>query len=382
MKTNTFETFAHEPESHRDERLMRLAIALGERNLGRTWPNPSVGAVLVKEVDGAAVILAQGVTQPGGRPHAERVALAQAGEAARGATLYVSLEPCSHHGKTSPCTDAVIAAGITRVVVACGDPDPRVAGKGCDLLRQAGITVTENVLADEARRAHRGHICRVLHKRPFLTLKLAQTADGYAGGLGGERLLISSPEALTQVHMLRAHADAVMIGIGTALADNPQLTARLPGLEHRSPIRVVLDKALELPLDSYLVETCGEALPVWVVTASRDRNRAEALRLAGIEVISVDATENGRIDLKSALRALANKGLTRIFSEGGPRMAAALAEADLIDEFIVATSPIALGREGAPAIRPELQDALNIRFSLLRKGTVGADEYSIFERPM
>ncbi len=372
---------SRETPDARDERLMRLAIAYGERNLGRTWPNPSVGAIIVREIEGVPVIIAEAVTYPGGRPHAEPQALRQAREAARGATLYVSLEPCAHHGKAPPCAEAVIAAGISRVVIAVNDPDPRVAGQGCAMLRAAGITVTENVLSELAQRAHRGHFCRVRHKRPFVTLKLAQTADGFAGGEGGTRLHISSAMALAWMHMLRAHADAIVIGIGTVLADNPQLTTRLPGITHHSPVRVVIDSRLDLPLDSHLVTTCRE-VPVWVVTCTPDRAKANALRAAGIEVIDAEQGHDGRVDLPSALRALAEKGITRIFSEGGPRLAAALAEADLIDQAILATAPTVYGGNGIPAALPPLRQALGARFTLWRRERAGVDDISIFERPL
>src|SRR4051812_42144334 len=206
-----------------DERLMAMALTLGERNLGLTWPNPSVGAVIVDRTGDQPLILAQGATQPGGRPHAERIALAAAGETARGATLYVSLEPCSHHGKSPPCVDAVIASGIGRVVSAIEDPDERVAGRGHALLREAGIAVDVGCLSGRARRSHRGHILRVTQGRPAVFLKLARTTEGFAGSLSGPRLMITGEGANARVHLMRAHADAIMVGIGTVLADDPLL---------------------------------------------------------------------------------------------------------------------------------------------------------------
>src|SRR5918997_3947425 len=217
------------PAPASDARFMRLALSVGARHLGRTWANPSVGAVLVDQERGT--VLAQRATGEGGRPHAERVALDAAGPAARGATLYVTLEPCSHHGRTPPCADAIVAAGIARVVGALDDPDPRVAGLGYARLRAAGIAVTVGVGAPEAARAHRGHVLRGTEGRPALTLKLAQTADGFAARRSGPRLLITGERANARVHLLRAHADAVMVGVETVNADDPLLTVRLPGLE-------------------------------------------------------------------------------------------------------------------------------------------------------
>ncbi len=244
-----------------DHRAMRLALALGRRHLGCTWPNPSVGAVVV--ADGR--IVGQAATAPGGRPHAEPLALAMAGDAARGATLYVSLEPCSHHGRTPPCTDAAIAAGIARVVTAMEDPDPRVAGRGHALLREAGIAVETGLLREEARRDHRGHVSRVTRGRPSLHLKLARTRDGFAAPSGGERLKITGAVADGVVHLWRAHADAIMVGIGTARADDPSLTVRLPGLSDRSPLRIVLDSTLRLTPSTHLVRGARD-IPTLVVT--------------------------------------------------------------------------------------------------------------------
>ena len=223
-----------------DQRFMQLALALGRRGQGRTWPNPAVGAVVVKD----GVIVGRGWTQPGGRPHAEPEALRRAGEAARGATLYVTLEPCSHFGKSPPCVDAVIAAGIARVVSAIEDPNPEVAGQGHARLRAAGITVDVGLGAAEAARDHAGHFRRIRDKRPHVILKLAVSADDKIGAAGRKPVAITGEAARTRVHLLRAQCDAILVGIGTVLADDPLLTCRLPGMEARSPVRVVLDRAL------------------------------------------------------------------------------------------------------------------------------------------
>lgn len=225
-------------EAHFDEAFMAAAIALGRRELGATAPNPSVGALVVRD----GVIVGRGWTRAGGRPHAETEALRDAGEQARGATLYVSLEPCSHHGVTPPCAIAIVAAGVAQVVSALDDPDPRVAGRGHALLREAGIAVTTGVLSEAALRANLGHILRVTEGRPMVTLKLAETADGFAAdAVGRPRLMITGPAAGNVVQNMRATHDAIMIGSGTAHADDPRLDVRLPGLAGRRPLRVVLD---------------------------------------------------------------------------------------------------------------------------------------------
>ncbi len=234
-----------------DARFMALALSLGRRGLGRTWPNPAVGAVIVRD----RLIVGRGWTQPGGRPHAEIEALRRAGEAARAATLYVTLEPCSHHGKSPPCADAIVAAGVARVVSALEDPNPQVAGAGHARLRAAGIAVDVGMGAAEARRDHAGHIRRMRDGRPHVMLKLAISADGKAGAPGRRPLAITGERVRDRVHLLRAQSDAIMVGIGTALADDPVLTCRLPGMAAYSPVRVVLDGALRLPTGSHLVRT-------------------------------------------------------------------------------------------------------------------------------
>jgi diaminohydroxyphosphoribosylaminopyrimidine deaminase/5-amino-6-(5-phosphoribosylamino)uracil reductase len=364
---------------HQDERFMRLAIALGERNLGLTWPNPSVGSVVVDESGNAPVIIAQGATQPGGRPHAERVALAAAGERARGATLYVSLEPCSHHGKTSPCADAVVEAGIARVVSAIEDPDSRVAGLGHARLRAAGIEVVTGGLEPLARRAHRGHITRVTKGRPAVTVKLARTTEGLAGSRQGPRLMITGETANAKVHLMRAHADAIMVGVGTVLADDPLLNVRLPGLESRSPIRIVLDTRLRTPLASRIVAGARE-IPTWVVTTVQAPVEAErALVAQGVEVLRVSG-EGGHVSLPEALTLLGTRGLTRVFCEGGPGLADALARADLIDELILITGRSARGQGDVPALGPTLQDRMDA-LALYADEQVGTDLFMFWEKP-
>ena len=336
-----------------DRRFMRLALALGRRNLGRTWPNPSVGAVVVAQ----GRIVGQAVTAPGGRPHGEPQALGMAGEAARGATLYVGLEPCSHHGRTPPCTDAVIAARLARVVSAMEDPDARVAGRGHALLREAGIAVETGVLREEAARDHRGHVTRVTGGRPSLHLKLARTADGFAAA--PERLHITGEIANGAVHLWRAHADAILVGLGTVRADDPALTVRLPGMQDWSPTRVVLDSTLRLSPAAHLVRG-AKVVPTLVVTTRKAPAHARRMLASlNVEVLTVAADAAGRVDLRAALAALAERGFTRLACEGGPRLADALAADDLVDELTLITGPATLGGAGGiPALGPHLVEAL------------------------
>lgn len=326
--------------SDTDVRLMRAALDLARRGLGTTAPNPSVGALIVDRMNGA--VIAEGWTQPGGRPHAETVALAAAGERARGQTMYVTLEPCAHVGRTPPCADAVIAAGITRLVVGIEDPDMRVAGQGFARIRAAGIEVLVGVAAGEARWVTLGHILRVTRNRPFVQIKVAVGANGLVPlGTAGQPYWITGSQARDAAHMLRAEADAIMVGAGTVAADDPELTCRLPGLAHRSPIRVVVDAGLRLPASSRLAQTAGQ-VPVWVITdAARAREGARSPLPAAIEVIAVDTEPGvwGRVDLRHAMRALAQRGITRLMVEGGPTLIGALYDADLIDEVVVLQAP-------------------------------------------
>ncbi len=363
-----------------DNRFMDDALALGRANLGRTWPNPSVGAVVVK----GGVIVGRGATQPGGRPHAEAVALNEAGIKAVGATLYVTLEPCSHRSVRggTPCLEHTLLSGVRRVVSALDDPNPHISGIGHALLRSAGVSVTLGIGAAQAQRDHRGHILRIRQGRPMVTLKLAQTADGFCAPSGGGRLQISGDAAMREVHLLRAHHDAIMAGVGTALSDDPLLTVRLAGWEERSPLRVVLDSRLRLPLASKLVNTARQ-VPVWVIAAvDAPVEREMALREAGVEVMRVSRLGDGTLDLQAALRLLGLRGITRVFSEGGPTVAEALARADLADIVIVSTADHALGTPGIPALRPGLSAALadTTRYAKLGDTRHGTDVFDTYER--
>ena len=324
---------------------MRAALALARRALGRSWPNPAVGCVLVRE----GRVVGRGWTQPGGRPHAETEALGRAGNAAGGATAYVSLEPCSHHGKTQPCAEALVAAGIKRAVVAMEDPDPRVSGRGIARLEQNGIPVTLGFGENEAAEMNAGFFLRIREKRPLVTLKLAMTLDGRIATHTGESRWITGEAARARAHLLRAQHDAVMVGSGTVLADDPLLNVRLPGLEPHSPLRIVLDGRMRLPLTSALVagaRTC----PTWLVTLEGgDRRRRHAYQDCGVEVIEVPGGPDGAIDLGRVLHYLAGKGLTRILAEGGASLAAALLREDLVDRLAIFRAPSIIGGDGLPA---------------------------------
>ncbi len=342
----------------RDRRLMAAALALGNRNLGRAWPNPSVGAVLVTETPEGAMIIGRGVTGPGGRPHAETIALAEAGEAARGATCYVTLEPCSHHGQTAPCSDALIEAGVVRVVSAIEDPNPEVSGRGHRALERAGIDVSCGVGAIEARQLHAGHIRRITSDRPHILLKLAVSPDGMIGRSGEGQVAITGAAARRRVHAMRAHADAIAIGIHTALHDDPELTCRLPGLEDRSPVRVVFDTSARLPIAARMFATVGQA-PVWIIVgedASPDRRAA--LEKAGATTIPVPLDGDGRIDFSMAMKTLAACGLTSLMVEGGARLAETLVRGKFVDEAAIFTGPEAVGNDGIRALGPLALDHL------------------------
>jgi diaminohydroxyphosphoribosylaminopyrimidine deaminase/5-amino-6-(5-phosphoribosylamino)uracil reductase len=358
-----------------DARFMAMALTLGRRGLGNSWPNPAVGAVVVKD----GKVIGRGWTQAGGRPHAETMALKRAGKAARGGTLYVTLEPCSHQGKTPPCADAIIRAGIARVVSALEDPNPEVAGQGHERLREKNIAVEVGIDADEARRAHAGHIKRMRDGRPHVLLKLALSADGKAGAAGRQPVAITGELAREQVFLLRAQSDAILVGLGTVVADNPSLTSRLPGMRERSPVRVVLDAQLRVPLSMNVVSTAREN-PTWIFTATTASAMAEqVLRDKGVEVFRVKATD-GHLVLAQVLKVLAERGITRLLVEGGPRVAASFVKADLIDEAIVFHSRSAIGPDGIGALEGLPLKALTKHLRPLGTEPIGPDSVERFAR--
>jgi diaminohydroxyphosphoribosylaminopyrimidine deaminase/5-amino-6-(5-phosphoribosylamino)uracil reductase len=354
---------------------MALALSLGRRGLGCTWPNPAVGAVIVKD----GVIVGRGWTQPSGRPHAEVEALRRAGAAAHGATLYVTLEPCSHFGKSPPCADALIVAGLSRVVSAIEDPNPEVAGQGHARLRAAGVAVEVGLGADQARSDHAGHILRVTQRRPRVLLKLAISADGKAGAAGGAPVAITGEEVRERVHLLRAENDAIMVGIGTVLADDPQLTCRLPGMAKRSPVRIVADSALRLPFTSQLVQGASDT-PVWVVCGHDAPKQAESdLRERAVEVLRLENSANP-LDLRQVLGLLSDKGITRLMVEGGPTLAAAFIAADLVDKAVLFQAPMLVGPAGVDALASEAEAALFSRLKKVSSEPVGGDQRDVYLR--
>jgi len=350
---------------------MRAALALARRGLGSTWPNPSVGCVIVK---GGAVI-ARGFTQKGGRPHAEAVALERAGKAAKGATVYVTLEPCCHHGKTPPCTEALIEAGVARVVVATQDPDPRVSGQGMARLRDAGIAVEPGLLAAEAEAVNAGFFSLMRRGIPLVSLKIASSLDGRIAVASRESRWITGEPARARAHLLRATHDAVMVGSGTVLADDPYLTCRLPGMGDRSPVRIVADGSLRVPLTARVAATARE-VPTWfLVRHGISGDRRDAFRSCGVEIVDVPATPSGETDLGGALQELGKRGITRLLVEGGATIATAMLRADLVDRLYWFRAPSVVGADGLPALM-ELglaTPAQAPRFARLALETVGED---------
>ncbi len=359
-----------------DTRYMALALSLGRRGLGNTWPNPAVGCVIVRE----GMIVGRGWTAPSGRPHAEPQALAQAGAAARGATVYVTLEPCSHHGKTPPCAQALIDAGVARVVVAAGDSDARVAGRGIAMLRDAGIDVVTGVLEAEARRDNIGFFSRIEQGRPMVTLKLASSFDGRIATAIGESQWITQAPARRMVHAMRASHDAVMVGGGTVRADDPSLTVRDMGVRAQ-PARVILSRHLDLPLSSKLAQTARE-IPL-ILCHGTDAPTTLVDAWDGIGAVLLPCrVSGGQMDLSDAMQQLGGHGLTRIFSEGGSGIAASLLRADLVDYLVGFTAGVALGAEGLAGIGPMGVARLGAapRFELVSSHAVGPDVMHHWQR--
>lgn len=371
-----------------DEKFMARAIEVSLRHQGQTQTNPSVGCVLVKD----GKIIAEAVTAIGGRPHAERQALEIAGEAARGATAYVTLEPCSHWGKTPPCANALVEYGVARVVVAVDDPDERVSGRGYSILREAGIVVETGLLREEGKRALAGYLTRQVKKRPHVILKLAISADGMIGRQGAGQVAITGPQARHAVHELRARCDCILVGIRTAIADDPELTVRIAGLEDRSPVRIVLDRKFELPLTSKLVESARE-VPVIVAALSPSalpgilpsrgempgrseggsHDRRQQLTDAGVEILQAPTLEN-------LLHILAERGMSELLVEGGAFAAKSFLEADLVDRIMLFESPVVVGEGGieTPLSRADIPGD----YVLVSETAYGPDRCFDYERPL
>lgn len=357
---------------------MRAALGMARRGLGNTWPNPSVGCVIVAK---GGQVLGRGWTQPGGRPHAETEALARAGAAARGATAYVTLEPCSHWGRTPPCCDALIRAGISRVVVATGDPDPRVDGSGLARLRAAGVTVELGLLGAEARALNAGFARRIVAGLPLVTLKLATTLDGRIATGAGESRWITGPAARQEAHALRARHDAILVGSGTVLADDPDLTCRIPGMARVPLARVVADSRLRTPLAARLVTT-ARAVPTWIATRTGQPPAARApYQEAGVEILTVRRVRGG-LDLPMLLGALAQRGVTRVLAEGGAALAAGLLRAGLVDRIAWFHAPGIIGGDGLPAVQPLPVTSLSVipRFIRVASRPLGQDWLTEFIR--
>ena len=346
-----------------DHAHMRAALALAQRGLGQVWPNPAVGCIIVKDRH----VVGRGWTQPGGRPHAETEAVKRAGDATRGATAYVTLEPCSHHGETPPCTVALVEAGVARGVVAVDDPDPRVAGQGLNALRAAGIEVEMGVCEDDARALNRGYLKRLSNGLPLVTLKTAITTDGRIATESGESQWITGTESRAEAHRLRADHDAIAVASATVIADDPELTCRLPGMRVRAPVRVLLDAHLCVPTDAKLYAT-AHGVPLWVFSAvPADDSKVLERTNAGAEHFTVAPDESGHgVNLRQSFGLLAQRGITRLLAEAGGLLSSALLRDGLVDDLAVFRAPKLLGGDGIPMIGPLGIDALDQHMPLRR----------------
>ena len=358
--------------SEDDRRFMAAAIRLSSSHVGLTSTNPSVGALIVRDDGNGPVIVGQGVTAGGGRPHAEPQALREAGERARGATAYVTLEPCAHHGRTPPCAEALVAAGVARVVGAAADPDPRVSGKGYAILRAAGIVVVERVLTDEAAEMMAGYLMRSIKKRPEVTLKLAISRDGKIGRIGAGQVPITGEIARRQVHLMRARSDAILVGIGTVLADDPMLDCRLDGLTSRSPCRIVLDARARLPIGSKLAASARKVPTFVAVSADAAIARREALEQAGVQFLAVKEV-HGRVALPELLKDLGDRGMATLMVEGGAETARHFLDGDLVDRIALFMGPAEIGADAVAA--PVDADHIPSRFRQVGAAVFGADRY-------
>lgn len=361
------------PYTLADNAYMKMALDLSRRGLGLVAPNPAVGCVIVKD----GHIIGRGWTGKGGRPHAEVIALSNAGDAT-GACVYVTLEPCAHFGKTPPCAEAVVKAGVKKVIIATGDPDPRVSGKGVAILEAAGIEVCQGLLKLEADLVNQGFFQKVKIKRPLVTVKLATSKDGKIARKEGKQTWVTGPEARMRGHLCRANHDAIMVGINTVLVDNPSLDCRISGLQGRSPIRIVLDSKLRVPLDSKLCDTSTQS--TWVMTASDDKAIIQSLENKGVKVFKVLINAQGELDLNQVMAVLAKEGITRLLSEGGGRVNASLMRAGIIDRIIWFKSSESIGETGLNALYDISIEDLDqyITLSPLDEGTTGSDHWCEF----
>lgn len=360
-----------------DRRYMAAALRLSRRNAGRTSTNPAVGTILVRNDGAGPMIVGTGVTAIGGRPHAETEALVQAGELARGATAYVTLEPCAHHGRTPPCANALVNAGVSRVVGAASDPDTRVSGRGYAILREAGIEVVERLLSADASDQMAGYLTRSLRKRPEVVLKIAVSSDGKIGANGQGQIAITGDMARREVHLMRAEADAVLIGIGTALEDDPALTVRLPGLENRSPARIVLDREIRLPETSKLVAD-ADRVPLYIASdASADPHRKATLERRGVRFVGTEL-HDGQIALPELMEDLAALGMASVLVEGGAAVARSFLAEGLVDRIVLFHGPREIGPAGIAA--PIDPDHIPPGFHKVREMRLGDDSYAEWVR--
>jgi len=370
-----------------DIKYMKIALRLGQRGLGRTWPNPSVGCVIVKSPTEEGIIIGRGSTQKGGAPHAETEAINQSinvygKDSLVDATAYVSLEPCCHHGNTPPCVNSLIDAGIRRVVIGCVDPDPRVSGRGIEILKKSGMEVTIGVLQDEAERLNAGFIYKVKLGRPLVTLKVATTADGRIATKTGESKWITGPLSRKRSHIMRSQYDAIAIGINTVFHDNPQLTCRLPGLEDRSPVRVVFDSKLTIGTQSQILQTAG-LYKTWVITSkNHEISLISKIEKYGVKIISVGLDSEGYIDLSLALSALAERGITRLMIEGGATLSTSFLRANLVDLLAWFRASSLIGDDGKPVfsnLGVEGIDNMH-KFKLLSHENIGPEILDLYGR--
>jgi diaminohydroxyphosphoribosylaminopyrimidine deaminase/5-amino-6-(5-phosphoribosylamino)uracil reductase len=365
------------PLGNDDARFMAAALNFGRRHMGMAAPNPSVGAVIVRNEGIEPVIVARGVTAKGGRPHAETEALKAVGDAAKGSTVYVTLEPCAHQSKTPPCASALIQAQVGRVVIAIEDPNPLVSGNGIRMLRDAGIETIVGIGASQAKIDHAGHFRRVRDGRPHILLKIAVSADGKTGLAGRKPARISGPVSMAEAHILRATCDAIMVGSGTVLADNPKLDCRLPGMEDRSPIRVVLDGSLRIPLDCHLVQTAKARKLIVIAGEHAPADKENTLVQLGAEVLRVSSTRDRyrKPVIEEAMTLLGSRGITRLLVEGGPMLSASLLQNDLVDEAVVVHAPVTLGADAIDALEGLPLDALlaSPKLGMIEERMLGED---------
>lgn len=354
---------------------MKMALDLSRGGLGRVHPNPSVGCIIVKNNH----IIARGVTGDGGRPHAETTALTRT-EDTQGATVYVTLEPCAHHGKTPPCAEALVAAKIERVVIATGDPDPRVSGDGIRILKDAGIKVDFGLMKEEADRINQGFFQRFKEKRPLVTVKIASSFDGKISTKVGEKSWVTGPHSRRRGHLLRANHDAIMVGIGTALIDDPSLSCRIDGLEHYSPIRVVVDTDLRISPDSMLCRSAKKK-PLWIMTSSFDEQKYQTLEKMGVRIFCLEKDENDQVDLNQVMSVLVGQGVTRVLSEGGGKLNASLIKASLVDRLIWFKSADSIGENGVDALYDVAVNELHqyLDLALMDEGETPPDHWQEFE---